>query len=183
MSKRAPVVIGTTVAGLAGILAFHTHATSGQLATGSSEATPVSPSGRAPRRSASSAAAGSSGGASSSGAAGSAGGASSAGGAGSSASSSAGPASSRTVTGPVVAYGYGQLAVQVTETGGRITAVTVTDLQVAEPTSAQIADEAVPILRREVLSAQSANIAGVSGATYTSQAFAESLQAALSNRG
>jgi uncharacterized protein with FMN-binding domain len=146
MSKRAPIVLGTTVAGLAGVLAFHTHATTG----GGSSARPTPPASTPA----------------------------------SSGGQNAAPAShpaTRTVTGPVVGYGYGQLAVTVTLTGGRITDITVSTLQVAEPTSAQIADAAVPVLRREVLAAQSARIAAVSGATYTSEAYAQSLQAALSS--
>jgi predicted ferric reductase len=52
-------------------------------------------------------------------------------------------------------------------------------LQVAEPTSQLNCEQAIPILRSEALSAQSARIYGVSGATYTSEAYALSLQAAL----
>jgi uncharacterized protein with FMN-binding domain len=55
----------------------------------------------------------------------------------------------------------------------------VPSLQVAEPTSQQICEQAIAILRSEVLSAQSATIDGVSGATFTSEAYAQSLQAAL----
>ena len=47
------------------------------------------------------------------------------------------------------------------------------------PRSAQISSIAAPILRREALAAQSASIDTVSGATYTSEAYAQSLQAAL----
>ncbi len=63
--------------------------------------------------------------------------------------------------------------------GNRITDVSVPSLQVAEPTSQQICDQAIPLLRSEVLAAQSARIDGVSGATYTSEAYYLSLQAAL----
>jgi len=42
-----------------------------------------------------------------------------------------------------------------------------------------IMSQSLPILRQEFLQAQSANIQMVSGATYTSQAFLQSLQAAL----
>jgi len=42
-----------------------------------------------------------------------------------------------------------------------------------------IMDQAIPILRQETLSAQSSNIQYVSGATYTSQAFQQSLQSAI----
>ena len=45
--------------------------------------------------------------------------------------------------------------------------------------SQYIMSQALPILRQEFLAAQSAKIQNVSGATYTSQAFAQSLQSAL----
>jgi uncharacterized protein with FMN-binding domain len=83
------------------------------------------------------------------------------------------------VTGPVVPYGYGELATRVSISGGRITAVSVPVLKVAEQFSQQLAVQAIPILRNEVLSAQSARIQAVSGATYTSEAYARSVQAAL----
>jgi uncharacterized protein with FMN-binding domain len=71
------------------------------------------------------------------------------------------------------------LDVKVTVRGTRITDVSVPTLQVAEPTSQQICEQAIPMLRSEVLSAQGVNIDGVSGATFTSEAYAQSLQAAL----
>jgi uncharacterized protein with FMN-binding domain len=93
----------------------------------------------------------------------------------------AGPsaATSGTVTGSVVPYGYGELATRVSISGGRITGVNVPVLKVAEQFSQQIAAEAIPVLRNEVLAAQSARIQAVSGATYTSEAYAQSVQAAL----
>ena len=81
--------------------------------------------------------------------------------------------------GQVVQFGYGELAVRVTAHGSHITDISVTDLQTAEPTSQQISEQAIPMLRSEVLSAQSANVNGISGATFTSRAYVESLQAAL----
>jgi len=94
--------------------------------------------------------------------------------------SGAGPAAgTHSVTGALERYGYGELAVKVTVSGNRITNVTVPALQTADPTSQQIADEAIPMLRSQVLSADSASIDGVSGATFTSQAYEQSLQAAL----
>jgi len=84
-----------------------------------------------------------------------------------------------TVTGPVVNYGYGELATRVAISGGRITAVSVPVLKVAEQFSQELADRSIPVLRHEVLAAQSAHIQAVSGATYTSEAYAESVQAAL----
>jgi uncharacterized protein with FMN-binding domain len=76
-------------------------------------------------------------------------------------------------------YGYGELAVKVTAKGGRITNVAVPTIRTAEPYSSQLASQVIPTLRSEVLSGQTARINAVSGATYTSQAYALSLQAAL----
>jgi hypothetical protein len=85
----------------------------------------------------------------------------------------------RSATGAVVPYGYGELSVTVTVHGGQITAVSVPLLRTAEPYSQQLAQQVIPMLRSEVLAARSAQIHGVSGATYTSQAYAQSIQSAL----
>jgi uncharacterized protein with FMN-binding domain len=86
---------------------------------------------------------------------------------------------SRTVDGTDVSTRFGDVQVQVTVRGGRLTAVTPLLLPEDRPRSAQISERAAPILQQEALSAQSANIDAVSGATYTSEAYAQSLQAAL----
>ncbi len=91
----------------------------------------------------------------------------------------AGPAAGRSAVGPEVQFGYGILDVRVTASGNRITDVSVPLLQTAEPTSQQISAEAIALLRDEVLSAQSGRIDAISGATYTSEAYIQSLQAAL----
>jgi uncharacterized protein with FMN-binding domain len=91
----------------------------------------------------------------------------------------AAPAGVRTATGAVEQYGYGELAVRVTIRGGDISAVSVPLLRTAEPFSQQLSEQAIPTLRSEVLSAHGAKINGVSGATYTSEAYAASLQSAL----
>ena len=91
----------------------------------------------------------------------------------------AGPGAVRSAVGVSEQFGYGVLDVKVTVSGNRITDVSVPSLQVAEPTSQQICDQAIPLLRSEVLAAQSDRIDGVSGATYTSEAYYLSLQAAL----
>ena len=80
-------------------------------------------------------------------------------------------------------YGYGTLAVRVTVRGGRITDVSMANLQTAEQYSQSLAQQVIPILRNEVLSAQSARINGISGATYTSEAYAQSVQSALDHLG
>ena len=100
---------------------------------------------------------------------------------------SAGPAAkqgsatgqARTATGVVVPYGYGELSVAVTVHGNQITAVSVPVLRTAEPYSQQLAQQVIPMLRSEVLAAHSAQIHGISGATYTSEAYARSIQSAL----
>ena len=81
--------------------------------------------------------------------------------------------------GQSVQFGYGVLDVRVTVIGNHITDISVPNLRTAEPTSQQISEQAIPMLRSEVLSAQSASVNGISGATYTSQAYVQSLQAAL----
>lgn len=89
------------------------------------------------------------------------------------------PAGVRRVVGATEQYGFGELAVKVTVRGNRITDLTVPLLQTAEQYSQQLASQVIPTLRSEVLSGQTANISAVSGATYTSQAYAASVQAAL----
>jgi uncharacterized protein with FMN-binding domain len=71
------------------------------------------------------------------------------------------------------------LDVRVTVAGNRITDVSVPELQTAEPTSQQISEQAIAMLRPEALSAQSGRIDAISGASYTSAAYIQSLQAAL----
>jgi uncharacterized protein with FMN-binding domain len=90
----------------------------------------------------------------------------------------AGPKSG-TFTGPAVDVSYGLVQVQVTITGGRLTDVKAVQLPSDRSRSRSISSRAAPILRGEALAAQSANIDGVSGATYTSQGYAQSLQGAL----
>jgi hypothetical protein len=89
----------------------------------------------------------------------------------------AGPA--RRATGAVEQYGYGELSVTVTVRGSQIVAVSVPVLRTAEPYSQQLAQQVIPMLRSEVLAVRSARIHGVSGATYTSVAYAQSIQSAL----
>lgn len=86
-----------------------------------------------------------------------------------------------TVNGQTVQTPYGPLQVAVTFSGNRI--VAVNELQA--PTggrSDRINSGARPILAQEVLASQSAHIDTVSGATYTSQAYSQSVQAAIDAR-
>jgi uncharacterized protein with FMN-binding domain len=71
----------------------------------------------------------------------------------------------------------------VTASGSKITNVAVPRDDAVDGRSYQINSEAVPILQSETMSAQSAQIDGVSGATYTSQAYVQSLQSALDQLG
>ncbi|KHL03954.1 FMN-binding protein [Sinomonas humi] len=74
---------------------------------------------------------------------------------------------------------YGIVQVQVVVSGGKITDVQTPQLTGDDMRSDMINSEAAPILRSEVLQAQSANVDTVSGATYTSEGYVASLQAAL----
>ena len=85
----------------------------------------------------------------------------------------------RKATGTLEQYGYGELSVAVTVRGGQITDVSVPLLRTAEPYSQQLALQVIPMLKAEVLAVHSARIHGVSGATYTSVAYAQSIQSAL----
>jgi uncharacterized protein with FMN-binding domain len=78
---------------------------------------------------------------------------------------------------------YGDVQVQITLVKGRITDVTALQLPFDRARSQLISQEAAPILRTEVLDAQSANIDTLSGATYTSEGYAASLQHALDQAG
>jgi uncharacterized protein with FMN-binding domain len=69
--------------------------------------------------------------------------------------------------------------VQVKVRGGRIVSITNLVLPFDRSRSQEISQIAGPLLRTEALTAQSASIDVVSGATYTSNGFAQSLQSAL----
>jgi uncharacterized protein with FMN-binding domain len=88
-----------------------------------------------------------------------------------------------TYTGDVVSTRYGDAQVAVTISAGQITEVTALQLPDREGRSQQISWSAEPILREEVLTAQSADVSIVSRATYTSGAYIQSLQSALQNAG
>jgi uncharacterized protein with FMN-binding domain len=85
----------------------------------------------------------------------------------------------RTVTGPVVQTPFGSVQVQATSHGRHITNVTAVRLPGDTGYSQLLSQTAGPRLRREALAAQSARIDAVSGATYTSDGYAQSLQSAL----
>jgi uncharacterized protein with FMN-binding domain len=74
---------------------------------------------------------------------------------------------------------FGVVQVRLTLTNGKITAATAVQQPEDDSHSAEISQFSIPVLSQEVLSAQSASIDAVSGATYTSDAYAQSVQAAL----
>ena len=165
--RRAPLVIGGTVAGLVGVLDVSHQAgpvglsTLGGGATGTGPAPSASPGG-SPRGRSSSAA-------------------------GSSPTPGAGgqqAGAARTAVGPGVNYNYGILSVRVTVSGSKILKVGIASIDDGgNPRSQSIDQQAIPILEQEVMQAQSANIQGVSGASYTSAGFVQSLQSALHTAG
>jgi len=97
----------------------------------------------------------------------------------SSSSASSNNSGTRSAVGKAVSFQYGELQVKVSEHAGRITNVSIARFDISDPHSQSIDEYAVPRLRQEVISAQSAHIDGVSGASYTSQAYEQSVQSAL----
>jgi uncharacterized protein with FMN-binding domain len=93
------------------------------------------------------------------------------------------PSANGTITGPVVSTQFGTVQVQITVSGGKVTDVQALQLPNDRIRSMQISQYVGPILRSEALQAQSAQISLVSGATFTSEAYARSLQAALQQAG
>jgi uncharacterized protein with FMN-binding domain len=89
----------------------------------------------------------------------------------------------RTFTGSLATDEYGQLQVKLSVKNGRITKVGFTTFVANDGHSVQIDQSAAPVLIRETIAAQSAHIQGVSGATYTSNAYQQSLQAAIDKAG
>jgi uncharacterized protein with FMN-binding domain len=97
-----------------------------------------------------------------------------------SASASSGASTAaRTITGPVESTMYGPMQVKVTLVGQRITNVSVVQQTDDGQESQQIDSFAIPKLTVETLTAQSARIDTVSGATTTSTGYIGSLQSAL----
>jgi len=88
-------------------------------------------------------------------------------------------AAARVIAGSVASTAYGPVQVQITVTGGRITKAAVLQQTDVGSYSGQVDSVAIPRLTSETLSAQSAKIDAVSGASYTSQGYIQSLQSAL----
>jgi uncharacterized protein with FMN-binding domain len=89
----------------------------------------------------------------------------------------------KTVTGDSVQTRWGPVQVRVTVKNGKLTEVTAVTYPQDNPRDQEINSYAIPQLRREALAAQSAEIDTVSGATYTSDGYRQSLQSALDSAG
>ncbi|MEU9449423.1 FMN-binding protein [Streptomyces sp. NPDC048277] len=165
--RRVVLASAATVSGIVMLLALKPH-TSPTVVTGS-----VAP---APSSSASSAApqASSSSGSSGSGTSGKS---------SKSGKSGSGSTAAKTVTGSTVQTRWGPVQVRVTVKNGKITDVTALQYPSDNPRDQQINSYALPQLRSEALAAQSASIDTVSGATYTSEGYQQSLQSALDSAG
>jgi uncharacterized protein with FMN-binding domain len=94
-------------------------------------------------------------------------------------SGSGGSTTTRTITGAVETTMYGPMQVKVTLEGQKITSVSVVQETNDGQESQQIDSFSIPKLTAETLTAQSARIDTVSGATTTSQGYIGSLQSAL----
>ena len=140
LMRRSPIVLAATVAGTAGVMAFHPHTPAVQPAAATTTATPP--------KTATSTASG-----------------------------------ARTATGVAVDTQYGAAQVRVTVKGGKITDIEALQLQGNDPRSLQISSSAEPILKQEALAKQSADIDAVSGASFTSASYTQSLQSALDKLG
>lgn len=92
-------------------------------------------------------------------------------------------ASAQTYTGNAAQTQFGPVQVAVAVSGGSITHVSVVEYPNGNPRDSQINTYALPILVDETVKAQSAAIDMVSGATYTSNGYLQSLQSALDQAG
>ena len=90
---------------------------------------------------------------------------------------------SGTFSGATANTAYGPVQVQITVVNGEITNATALTYPTSSFRDQQINQQAIPYLIQETLAAQSANIQGVGGASYTSQGWVNSLQSALAKAG
>ncbi|MES2169964.1 MAG: FMN-binding protein [Actinomycetota bacterium] len=88
-------------------------------------------------------------------------------------------AASGTYTGASESTPFGNVQVQIVVSAGKITDVKALQLTDQGGRSVEISNYAAPILRSEVLKAQSAKVQNVSGATYTTEGYVSSAQSAI----
>ena len=89
----------------------------------------------------------------------------------------------QTVTGDSVMTRYGAIQLEVTVENGKITEINELAMPQNDGRSMMISQQAGPMLRKQALAANSANINGVSGATFTTMGYQQSLQSALDQLG
>ncbi|KAB2370736.1 FMN-binding protein [Actinomadura montaniterrae] len=147
--RRALITTGSTVAGVALLLSFKPHQSAAVKAAAPSTAGPSTGTAAAPSPSSSPSSSAKSGG------------------------------SSGTYKGDVIDTRWGPVQVEITMSKGRLTAVKVLQVPSENPRDQEINQFAVPQLTQEALAAGSARIDSVSGATYTSEGYIQSLQSAL----
>ena len=162
--KRAILTILGTVSGLVLLLSFKTHPAS-STGTGAAATAPTPTATEDSGSGSSSASPGTSSGS-----------------AGKSTSKSGG-SSTRTVTGNSIDTRWGPVQLRVTLKDGKITKIETLRIPDENPRDQEINSFAVPQLNQEALSAQSAQIDTVSGATVTSEGYIQSLQSALDKAG
>ncbi|MBT2233061.1 FMN-binding protein [Nonomuraea sp. NEAU-A123] len=92
-------------------------------------------------------------------------------------------AATKTVDGDAADTRWGPVQVQISVTGGKISSVQVLQAPNENRRDIEINNTALPILQEETMSAQSAQIDSVSGATYTSDGYIQSLQSAIDRAG
>jgi uncharacterized protein with FMN-binding domain len=153
--RRVILAVTGTIAGLVALLSFRSHVPSAPVATSSgSTGTTVGSTG------------------------GSTGGGSTGGQPAASASLAAGE---RAIDGNVANTVYGPVQVQVLVKNDKVVNVNILEQPSSTAHDLQIGQFAFPALIKETISAQSAKIDAVSGASYTSQGYIASLQSALDN--
>jgi uncharacterized protein with FMN-binding domain len=163
--RRAVLTLGGTIAGIAALLAFKFQPAAGASAAPVTTGTPPASTAPATPGAVGSASAGKPSTVGS-------------GGAGGAQSTTA-----RTITGAVDNTSYGPMQVAITVSGGKITQVNVVQHTNSGSESQQIDAGALPKLTSEALAAQSSKIDAVSGASYTSAGYIQSLQSAIDQAG
>jgi uncharacterized protein with FMN-binding domain len=164
--RRVILAIVSTAAALVFLLSFKTHNTTALATSPASASASPAPSSKAPASTSSPTASTPT------------------------ASSTASPSSTasasstaKTVTGDVTQTRYGPVEVRITVKNGKVTDAEAIEYPDQDPRDAQINSYAVPALNQEAVSASSAQIDAVSGATYTSEGYISSLQSALDKAG
>lgn len=95
----------------------------------------------------------------------------------------AGTVADGTYDGQTVSTRFGTVQVNAVISGGQITDVVAVKLPDQDRQSISISNQAAPMIRQEVLTAQSALVSNIGGATYTTRGYLQSLQSALDAAG